>query len=171
MAMPHAFTDYGILVNSGDWSGKLSARCDEGNGARTPKHRDLARRRLLIAFATGACRVSASGARPCRLSIANSVAWCRCAYDQLPVVLPESAEFTGTGAPLAGVAEFVNTTCPEMWRRRQNAKLTRWTRLSIRPGISSATAIRAMSRDAIRSGDSPDSGRRSINTSAAIPTP
>ena len=22
--MPHAFTDYGILVNSGDWSGKLS---------------------------------------------------------------------------------------------------------------------------------------------------
>ena len=24
MAMPHAFTDYGILVNSGDWSGKLS---------------------------------------------------------------------------------------------------------------------------------------------------
>src|SRR3989449_2572674 len=24
MAMPHAFTDYGILVNSGNWSGKLS---------------------------------------------------------------------------------------------------------------------------------------------------
>jgi leucyl-tRNA synthetase len=32
----------------------------------------------------------------------------------LPVVLPERAEFTGTGqSPLASVAEFVNTTCPK----------------------------------------------------------
>jgi leucyl-tRNA synthetase len=32
----------------------------------------------------------------------------------LPVALPEHAEFTGTGeSPLAGVAEFVNTTCPK----------------------------------------------------------
>src|SRR5713101_6691136 len=35
-------------------------------------------------------------------------------YDQLPVVLPETAAFTGTGeSPLAGVPEFVNTTCPK----------------------------------------------------------
>jgi leucyl-tRNA synthetase len=34
-------------------------------------------------------------------------------YDQLPVVLPQTAAFTGTGeSPLAGVAEFVNTACP-----------------------------------------------------------
>ena len=33
---------------------------------------------------------------------------------RLPVVLPETAEFTGTGeSPLAGVPEFVNTTCPK----------------------------------------------------------
>jgi leucyl-tRNA synthetase len=33
-------------------------------------------------------------------------------YEQLPVVLPETAAFTGTGeSPLAGVAEFVNTEC------------------------------------------------------------
>jgi leucyl-tRNA synthetase len=33
--------------------------------------------------------------------------------DQLPVVLPTTAEFTGRGAsPLAGMPEFVNTTCP-----------------------------------------------------------
>src|SRR5213082_2090274 len=32
----------------------------------------------------------------------------------LPVMLPAHAEFTGTGqSPLAGVAEFVNTTCPQ----------------------------------------------------------
>ena len=35
--------------------------------------------------------------------------------DQLPVKLPEHADFTGAGeSPLAGVAEFVNTTCPEV---------------------------------------------------------
>jgi leucyl-tRNA synthetase len=35
-------------------------------------------------------------------------------YEQLPVVLPQTADFTGTGeSPLAGVAEFVNTACPK----------------------------------------------------------
>ena len=35
-------------------------------------------------------------------------------YDDLPVVLPKTAEFTGRGdSPLAHIAEFVNTTCPE----------------------------------------------------------
>jgi leucyl-tRNA synthetase len=34
-------------------------------------------------------------------------------YDQLPVMLPDKAEFSGTGeSPLAGVKEFVNTNCP-----------------------------------------------------------
>ena len=35
-------------------------------------------------------------------------------YEQLPVVLPQTATFTGTGeSPLAGVPEFVNTECPK----------------------------------------------------------
>src|SRR6185312_7245571 len=35
-------------------------------------------------------------------------------YEQLTVVLPQTAEFTGTGeSPLAGVPEFVNTECPK----------------------------------------------------------
>ncbi|MGH9904374.1 MAG: class I tRNA ligase family protein, partial [Pyrinomonadaceae bacterium] len=38
-------------------------------------------------------------------------------YEDLPVVLPESAEFTGSGqSPLAGVSEFVNTVCPKCQR-------------------------------------------------------
>ena len=37
--------------------------------------------------------------------------------DQLPVVLPKVAEFTGRGdSPLAQVPEFVNTTCPTLRR-------------------------------------------------------
>ncbi|MGE3512442.1 MAG: leucine--tRNA ligase [Vicinamibacterales bacterium] len=35
-------------------------------------------------------------------------------YDQLPVLLPRVAEFTGRGdSPLADIGEFVNTTCPK----------------------------------------------------------
>jgi leucyl-tRNA synthetase len=35
-------------------------------------------------------------------------------YEQLPVELPRNVEFTGRGgSPLAGVPEFVNTTCPK----------------------------------------------------------
>jgi leucyl-tRNA synthetase len=35
-------------------------------------------------------------------------------YDDLPVVLPKTAEFTGRGdSPLAHIPEFVNTTCPK----------------------------------------------------------
>jgi leucyl-tRNA synthetase len=35
-------------------------------------------------------------------------------YDNLPVLLPKTAEFTGRGdSPLAHIPEFVNTTCPE----------------------------------------------------------
>ncbi len=35
-------------------------------------------------------------------------------YEDLPVLLPTDAEFTPTGdSPLAGVADFVNTTCPK----------------------------------------------------------
>ena len=35
-------------------------------------------------------------------------------YEQLPVMLPDRAQFTGTGeSPLAGVPEFVNTSCPK----------------------------------------------------------
>ena len=35
-------------------------------------------------------------------------------YDDLPVVLPKTAEFSGRGdSPLAQIPEFVNTTCPK----------------------------------------------------------
>ncbi len=112
VAMPHAFTDYGILVNSGDWSGKLSADAKRemaefaqkqgfGEPATTYRLRDW-----------GISRQRFWGAP-------IPVVYCeRCGVvpvpeSDLPVLLPERAEFTGTGqSPLASVPEFVNTTCP-----------------------------------------------------------
>ena len=111
--MPHAFTDYGILVNSGDWSGKLSedaltemARLASEKGfgeeAVTYRLRDW-----------GVSRQRFWGA-PVPIIYCDGCGIVPVPEKDLPVRLPESADFTGTGeSPLAGVAEFVNTTCPK----------------------------------------------------------
>jgi leucyl-tRNA synthetase len=113
IAMPHAFTDYGILVNSGDWSGRLSedaikemagvaAEKGFGEEAVTYRLRDW-----------GISRQRFWGA-PIPIIYCDKCGAVPVPEEDLPVTLPERAEFTGTGeSPLAGVAEFVNTTCPK----------------------------------------------------------
>jgi len=113
IAMPHAFTDYGILVNSGDWSGKLSqdaivemARYAQEHGfgevAVTYRIRDW-----------GVSRQRFWGA-PVPIIYCEKCGMVPVPERDLPVQLPDHAEFTGSGeSPLAGVADFVNTTCPK----------------------------------------------------------
>ena len=110
--MMHAFVDYGLLINSGDWGGKLSREAITemaafaekrgfGEAAVTYRIRDW-----------GVSRQRFWGA-PVPIVYCESCGTVPVPYDQLPVVLPPTAEFTGTGeSPLAGVAEFVNTQCP-----------------------------------------------------------
>ncbi|HEU4872292.1 MAG TPA: leucine--tRNA ligase, partial [Pyrinomonadaceae bacterium] len=109
----HSFTDYGVLINSGDWGGKLSevamremAEHAEKNGfgkaAVTYRIRDW-----------GVSRQRFWGA-PVPIIYCEKDGMVPVPYDQLPVILPQTATFTGTGeSPLAGVPEFVNTTCPQ----------------------------------------------------------
>ena len=111
-AMPHAFTDDGILVNSSDWSGKLSqnavvemARYAQehgfGEAAVTYRIRDW-----------GVSRQRFWGA-PVPIIYCEKCGTVPVPEKDLPVQLPDRAEFTGSGeSPLAGVADFVNTTCP-----------------------------------------------------------
>ena len=113
IAMQHAFTDYGILVNSGDWSGKLSleamvemarhaAAHGFGEAAVTYRIRDW-----------GVSRQRFWGA-PVPIIYCEKCGMVPVPEKDLPVRLPERAEFTGSGeSPLAGVADFVNTTCPQ----------------------------------------------------------
>jgi leucyl-tRNA synthetase len=108
-----AFTDYGVLLNSGDWGGKLSevaiaemsAHAKEhgfGEAAVTYRIRDW-----------GVSRQRFWGA-PVPVVYCDKDGMVPVPYDQLPVVLPQTAAFTGTGeSPLAGVPEFVNTECPK----------------------------------------------------------
>ena len=109
----HPFIDYGILINSGDWGGKLSdvAMVDMaayakqqgfGEPAVTYRIRDW-----------GVSRQRFWGA-PVPVIYCDKDGMVPVPYGDLPVVLPQTAEFTGTGeSPLAGVPEFVNTTCPQ----------------------------------------------------------
>ena len=107
-----AFTDYGVLINSAEWGGKLSEvaigemtafaeKNGFGEGAVTYRIRDW-----------GVSRQRFWGA-PVPVIYCDKCGMVPVPYEQLPVVLPQTADFTGTGeSPLAGVAEFVNTECP-----------------------------------------------------------
>src|SRR5712691_7474052 len=116
MEMKEAFTDYGVLVNSGEWGGRLSPDAIRemaehaeakgfGGGAVTYRIRDW-----------GISRQRFWGA-PIPIVYCDSCGMVPVPEKDLPVRLPDKAEFTGTGeSPLKNVPEFVNTTCPKCSR-------------------------------------------------------
>ena len=111
--MPHAFTEYGVLINSDKWGGKTSevaiAEMADyadangfGGGAVTYRIRDW-----------GVSRQRFWGA-PVPIVYCDSCGTVPESYENLPVTLPDKADFSGTGqSPLTTVPEFVNTTCPK----------------------------------------------------------
>ncbi len=111
--MKQAFTEYGVLVNSGEWSGKLSrdairemadyaARINFGGGAVTYRLRDW-----------GISRQRFWGA-PIPIIYCGECGMVPVPEKNLPVMLPDKAEFTGTGeSPLKHVPEFFNVACPQ----------------------------------------------------------
>ena len=110
--MTEPFTDYGVMVNSGDWSGKSSedgkremtafAEANNfGEAATTYRLRDW-----------GISRQRFWGA-PIPIVYCDECGAVPEKYENLPVELPETAPFTGTGeSPLAKVPEFYETKCP-----------------------------------------------------------
>jgi leucyl-tRNA synthetase len=109
--LTEALADDGVLINSGEYSGLSSA------DARA-KLTEEARRRG-IGDATVQYRLKDWGiSRQRYWGTPIPVLYCdKCGmvpekYENLPVVLPKVAEFTGRGdSPLAQVPEFVNATC------------------------------------------------------------
>ena len=107
-----AFTDYGVLVKSGEWSGKKTEEAKRemtefaekggfGEAAVTYRLRDW-----------GISRQRFWGA-PIPIIYCDSCGAVPEKYENLPVELPETAPFTGVGeSPLAKVPTFYETTCP-----------------------------------------------------------
>ena len=111
--MKDAFTEYGILVNSGDWSGKLSEDALR-EMAEFAESRGFGERAVTYRLRDwGVSRQRFWGA-PIPIIYCERDGVVPVPETDLPVLLPERAEFTGAGqSPLAGVEEFVNTTCPK----------------------------------------------------------
>ncbi len=107
-----AVTDYGVLVNSGEWSGKLSTDAVREMADYAEKKgfgRPVVTYRLRD---WGISRQRFWGA-PIPIIYCDKCGAVPVPEKDLPVRLPEQASFTGTGqSPLASVPEFVNTTCP-----------------------------------------------------------
>ncbi len=107
-----AFAGYGILAESGEWSGQKSKEAIKnmsahasakgfGEAAVTYRLRDW-----------GISRQRFWGA-PIPIVYCDDCGAVPVPESDLPVALPDSAPFTGVGeSPLAKVPEFVNTTCP-----------------------------------------------------------
>ncbi|HEX3084766.1 MAG TPA: leucine--tRNA ligase, partial [Pyrinomonadaceae bacterium] len=117
--MKNAFTEYGVLVNSGPWSGKLSqvallemadhaAEKKFGGPAVTYRLRDW-----------GISRQRFWGA-PIPIVYCPDCGMVPVPEKDLPVLLPDNAQFTGTGeSPLKRVPEFVNVDCPKCGKPAQ----------------------------------------------------
>ncbi len=110
--MTEPYEEYGILENSGQWSGMASADARkkmaayaESNGFGTPA----------ITFRIKDWGISRQRYWGTPIPVIHCA---KCGVvpvpeDQLPVVLPDRIEITGTGrSPLENVPEFVNVTCP-----------------------------------------------------------
>lgn len=107
-----AFTNYGVLVNSGEWSGKTSEAAKKemaafaaangfGEVATTYRLRDW-----------GISRQRFWGS-PIPIIYCDSCGVVPEKFENLPVELPENAPITGTGeSPLSKVPEFYETACP-----------------------------------------------------------
>ena len=111
-AIETPFTDYGVMINSGEWSGKTSEAAKKemveyarsigfGEAATTYRLRDW-----------GISRQRFWGS-PIPIVYCDACGTVPEKYENLPIELPETAPFTGTGeSPLAKVPEFYETKCP-----------------------------------------------------------
>ncbi|HUR99550.1 MAG TPA: leucine--tRNA ligase [Pyrinomonadaceae bacterium] len=111
-AVDSALTEYGVMINSGDWSGRttedgkkemaeFAAANGFGKTAVTYRLRDW-----------GISRQRFWGS-PIPIIYCDKCGTVPEKFENLPVRLPETAPLTGTGeSPLAKVPEFYETTCP-----------------------------------------------------------
>ncbi|HVF46284.1 MAG TPA: leucine--tRNA ligase [Pyrinomonadaceae bacterium] len=108
-----AFTEYGVLVNSGEWSGMPSIEAKREMAAYAES------RRFGLAATTyrlrdwGISRQRFWGA-PIPIVYCDACGVVPERPENLPIGLPENIPITGTGeSPLANIPEFVQTRCPK----------------------------------------------------------
>ncbi|MEP6512072.1 MAG: class I tRNA ligase family protein, partial [Dokdonella sp.] len=107
-----AYTDYGTLVNSGDYDGLDFRGAFDALAARFEKDGSGARR---VNFRLRDWGVSRQRYWGCPIPIIYCAKCGAVAVpeEQLPVVLPEDVAFSGVKSPIKADSEWRNTTCPD----------------------------------------------------------
>jgi leucyl-tRNA synthetase len=107
-----AFTEKGLLINSGEFSGLSSAKAFD---AIADWLENAGKGRRQVNFRLRDWGVSRQRYWGCPIPIINcpDCGPVPVAEDQLPVVLPEEVDFDGVGSPIKKMPEFYETTCPK----------------------------------------------------------
>jgi len=107
-----AFEEYGILINSGEFSGLRSAEAMEKMAALA-QAKGFGRKSVTYRLRDWGISRQRYWGTPIPVIYCEKCGLQPVPYEQLPVEIPYKAEFTGEeGSPLERIPEFVNTTCP-----------------------------------------------------------
>jgi leucyl-tRNA synthetase len=112
-----AYTDYGILINSGQFSNLSSQEAIEKMTAYA-NEKGFGKESISYKIKDWGISRQRYWGTPIPIIYCDNCGTVPVPYEKLPVVLPENVEFTGKGpSPLEKVEEFVNTTCPKCNRK------------------------------------------------------
>jgi leucyl-tRNA synthetase len=112
-AMTEATTNYGRMVDSGEYSGQ-EAPAVIGRMTRDAQSRGIGTGEVQYRLKDWGISRQRYWGTPIPVVYCDTDGVVGVPYDQLPVALPKVATFTGRGdSPLAQVPQFVNTTCPK----------------------------------------------------------
>jgi leucyl-tRNA synthetase len=107
------FTEYGIVENSGEWSGLASAEARKRMSARA-KEQGFGEAAITYRLKDWGVSRQRYWGTPIPVVHCPACGVVPVPDDQLPVVLPSDVELTGKGkSPLASHPSFLNTTCPK----------------------------------------------------------
>jgi len=110
--MKEAFTEYGIAENTGQWSG-LTTEEARRQMAAYAKERGFGEPAITFRIKDWGISRQRYWGTPIPVIHCPKCGVVPVPEDQLPVILPERIEITGTGrSPLENVPEFVNVNCP-----------------------------------------------------------
>jgi leucyl-tRNA synthetase len=108
-----AYCEYGIVENSGPWSGLTSAEARQKMNAYA-EQKGFGKAATTFRIKDWGISRQRYWGTPIPVIHCPSCGIVPVPYEQLPVRLPERIEISGTGrSPLENVPEFVNVTCPQ----------------------------------------------------------